>query len=53
VDVFLGVGNDAVFSERWKAFALGHHLLIDDRLIFRLKMGTLKDMVRIFDANGA
>jgi hypothetical protein len=53
VDVVLGVGDNAVFSKRWKAFALGHHLLVNDCLIFRLKLGTLKDMVWIFDTNGA
>jgi hypothetical protein len=46
VDIVLGIGGGAVFSGRWKAFAVGHHLLI-----FCFKLGMLKAMVQIFDAN--
>jgi hypothetical protein len=34
-----------------KAFAVGHHLLIGDLLVFCFKLGMLKAMVQIFDAN--
>jgi hypothetical protein len=53
VDVVLGFGGGVVFSGRWKTFALGHHLLVGDRLVFRFKLGTLEATVRIFDANDA
>jgi hypothetical protein len=50
VDVILS-GN-VLFSRRWRAFALGHHLHVGDRLVFCFKLGALEASVRIFNANG-
>jgi hypothetical protein len=52
VDVLLGIGNSAIFSRRWRAIALDHHILIGDRLVFRFMLGTLEVSVRVFNANG-
>jgi hypothetical protein len=51
VDVILGVGGSAVLFGHWRAFALSHHLLVSDRLIFRFTLGVLEASVRVFDAN--
>jgi hypothetical protein len=51
VDVALGIIGSAVFFWCWRAFALGHHLLVSDRLVFHFKLGTLEVTVQIFDAN--
>jgi hypothetical protein len=50
VDVILG-GN-AIFSGRWRAFSLGHHLHIGDCLFFCFRLGALEASVRIFNTNG-
>jgi hypothetical protein len=52
VDIILGAGGNVVLSERWRAFALGHHLRVGDHLIFRFKLGALEASVRIFAATG-
>jgi hypothetical protein len=52
VDVIFGTGGSVVLSGCWRAFTLDHHLLFDDRLIFRFKLGTLEASVWVFDANG-
>jgi hypothetical protein len=52
IDNILRVGGNAVLSGCWRAFTLGHHLRIVDRLIFRFKLGTLEASVRIFTATG-
>jgi hypothetical protein len=52
VDVNLSVGGNAVLSGRWRAFALGHHLHVGDRLVFRFRLGVLEASVWVFDANG-
>jgi hypothetical protein len=52
VDILLGAGGNAVFSGRWRAFALGHRLRIGGHLVFRFKLGTLEASVRIFAAAG-
>jgi hypothetical protein len=52
VDIILGAGGNAVLSERWRAFALGHHLRVADHLVFCFKLGTLEASVRIFAATG-
>jgi hypothetical protein len=52
VDILLGVGGNAVLSDRWRAFALGHRLRVGDHLIFRFKLGMLEATVRIFTAGG-
>jgi hypothetical protein len=52
VDIILGAGGNAVLSERWRAFALGHRLRVGDHLVFRFKLGTLEASVRIFTAAG-
>jgi hypothetical protein len=52
VDILLGAGGNVVFSGRWRAFALSHHLRIGDHLVFRFKLGTLETSVRIFAAAG-
>jgi hypothetical protein len=49
VDIVLGASSNAILSRRWRAFALGHHLRVGDRLIFRFK---LEAPVRIFAATG-
>jgi hypothetical protein len=51
VDVILGTGGSAVLSWHWWAFALSHHLLVGDRLVFHFKLGVLEALVRVFDAN--
>jgi hypothetical protein len=35
VDIILGAGSNAVFSGRWRVFALGHHLCVGDHLVLR------------------
>jgi hypothetical protein len=35
VDIILRAGSNAVFSGRWRVFALGHHLRVGDHLILR------------------
>jgi hypothetical protein len=52
VDIILGAGGNAVFSKRWRAFALGHHLRVGDHFVFRFKLGTLEASVRIFTTAG-
>jgi hypothetical protein len=52
VDILLGVGDNAVLSGRWRAFALGHRLRVGDHLVFRFKLGTLEASVRIFTVGG-
>jgi hypothetical protein len=52
VDIILRAGGNAVFSGRWRAFALGHHLRVGDHLVFRFKLGTLEASVRIFATAG-
>jgi uncharacterized membrane protein YedE/YeeE len=52
VDIILGAGGNAVLSGRWRAFALGHHLRVGDRLVFRVKLGMLEASVQIFAATG-
>jgi hypothetical protein len=51
VDVALGIIGGVVFFWRWRAFTLGHRLLVGGRLIFHFKLGTLEVTVQIFDAN--
>jgi hypothetical protein len=51
VDFIFDTGGGVVLSRRWRAFALGHRLLIGDRIIFCFKLGTLEASVRIFGAN--
>jgi hypothetical protein len=50
VDIILGVGGNAIFSGRWRTFALGHRLRVGDHLVFRFKLGMLEASVRIFAA---
>jgi hypothetical protein len=50
IDIILGAGGNAVLSEHWRDFALGHHLRIGDRLIFHFKLGTLEASMRTFTA---
>jgi hypothetical protein len=52
VDIILGAGGNAVFSGRWRAFALGHRLRVGDHLVFRFQLGMLEASVRIFTAVG-
>jgi hypothetical protein len=52
VDIILGASGNAVLSGRWRAFVLGHHLRVDDHLVFRFKLGMLEASVRIFVAAG-
>jgi hypothetical protein len=52
VDILLGAGGNAVLSGRWRAFALGHRLRVNDHLVFRFKLGALEASVRIFTAGG-
>jgi hypothetical protein len=52
VDIILGAGGNAVFSGRWRAFALCHRLRVGDHLIFRFKLGTLEASMRILAAAG-
>jgi hypothetical protein len=52
VDIILGAGGNAVLFGRWRAFALGHRLRVDDHLVFRFKLGMLEASVRIFAATG-
>jgi hypothetical protein len=52
VNIILGVGENAILSRRWRAFAVGHHLHVGDRLIFRFRLEVLEASVRVFDANG-
>jgi hypothetical protein len=51
VDVLLGVGNNAIFSRRWRAIALDHHILVGDRLVFCFVLGMLEVSVQVFNAN--
>jgi hypothetical protein len=50
VDIILGAGGNAVFSGRWRAFALSHRLRVGDHLVFRFKLGMLEASIRIFTA---
>jgi hypothetical protein len=50
VEIILGM--NAVFSGRWRAFALGHHLHAGNRLVFHFRLGALEASVRVFNANG-
>jgi hypothetical protein len=52
VDIIFSTGGGAVLSGRWRAFILGHHLLISDRLVFCFKLGTLEASVQVFGTNG-
>jgi hypothetical protein len=52
VNILLGAGGNAVLAGRWRAFALGHRLRVDDHLVFRFKLGALEASVRIFTASG-
>jgi hypothetical protein len=52
VDVILGTCGSAVLSGCWRAFALSHHLLVGDRLVFHFKLGALEASVQVFDADG-
>jgi hypothetical protein len=52
IDIILGAAGTTSLSGRWRAFALGHRLLVGDHLIFRFKLGTLEASVRIFAAGG-
>jgi hypothetical protein len=52
LDIILGAGGNAVFSGRWRAFALGYRLCVGDHLVFRFKLGMLEASVRIFAAAG-
>jgi hypothetical protein len=52
VDIILGVGSNAILFGCWRAFALGHHLCIGDRLVFHFKLGMLEASVRIFTVTG-
>jgi hypothetical protein len=52
MDIILGAGDNAVFSGRWRAFALSHRLRVGDHLVFHFKLGTLEALVRIFAAAG-
>jgi hypothetical protein len=52
MDIILGVGGNTVLSGRWRAFALGHHLHVDDHLVFRFKLGMLEASVWVFTATG-
>jgi hypothetical protein len=38
VDIILRAGGNAVFSGRWRAYALGHRLRIGDHLAFRRRL---------------
>jgi hypothetical protein len=51
-DIILGVDDSAFLSGRWRAFALSHHLLIGDSLVFCFKIGALEASVRVFNADG-
>jgi hypothetical protein len=52
VDVIFGTSGGVVLSGRWRAFALGHHLVVSNRLVFRFKLGTVEASVRVFGVNG-
>jgi hypothetical protein len=52
VDILLGVGGNAVLSDHWRAFAIGHHLRVGDHLVFCFKLGTLEASVWIFTTGG-
>jgi hypothetical protein len=52
VDTIFGTGGGAILSGHWRAFALSHRLLVGDRLVFHIKLGTLEASVRVFGANG-
>jgi hypothetical protein len=52
VDIILGVGGNAVLSGSWRAYALGHHFHVGDRLVFHFRLGALEASMRVFDANG-
>jgi hypothetical protein len=43
VDILLGACGNAVLSNRWRAFALGHRLRVGDHLVFRFKL-ALQEM---------
>jgi hypothetical protein len=50
MDILFEVGGNAVLSGRWRPFAIGHRLRVDDHLVFRFRLGTLEATVRIFTA---
>jgi hypothetical protein len=50
MDIILS--KNAVLFERWRAFALSHHLCVGDHLIFCFRLGVLEASVRVFTANG-
>jgi hypothetical protein len=52
VDIILGASGNAVFSGRWRVFALSHRLRVGDHLVFRFMLGTLEASVRIFATAG-
>jgi hypothetical protein len=52
VDILFGANGNVALSGHWRPFALGCHLRIGDRLVFRFKLGTLEATVRIFTADG-
>jgi hypothetical protein len=52
MDILLGVGGNTVLSGRWRAFALGHRLCVNDHLVFRFKLEMLEATVWIFTAGG-
>jgi hypothetical protein len=52
VDIILGAGGNAIFSGRWRAFALGHRLHVGEHLVFRFKLGIMEASVRIFTTAG-
>jgi hypothetical protein len=43
--VVIILGVNAVFSGRWRAFALVHHLHVSDNLAFRITLGALEASV--------
>jgi hypothetical protein len=45
MDIILGTSGNAVLFGRWRAFALGHHLRVGNRLVFRFKLGMLEASV--------
>jgi hypothetical protein len=51
VDIILGMGGNAVLSRHWRAFSLGHHLHVDDRLVFYFRLGALEASMRVIDVN--
>jgi hypothetical protein len=52
VDIILGAGGNTILSGRWRAFALGHRLHINNHLVFHFKLGMLEASVWIFTTTG-